>query len=306
MNACPTLFDVGGPAVGRRPCRGRRGWRERRRGCRFPGPFPGRAGEQSGQEVAVDELALVVDEEAAVCVTVPGDADVGSLVLVLVDDELAVLGEERVWFVVGKVSVGHPVGGDQLDRNVVEHLGYYLAGHAVAAVDDDLQRLQVVDVDEREGPLAELAGDVDLLAVAAARRVAESGEDQIADGRDPGVSGECERSLANELHAGVGLRVVRCGDHRAAVELPLADHEIEHLGADHPGIDHVGALGDQALAEPARHLRCLQAHVAADSDAEVAVRLAAEVGEHPGERPAEEVGGVAVHLLAVGAGRRRA
>ena len=92
---------------------------------------------------------------------------------------------------------------------------------------------------------------------------------------------------------------MRGGDHRAAVELPRADHEIEHLGADHPGIEDVRTLGDQAVAEPARHLRRLQTHVAADADAEVGDRLPAEVGEDPGERPAQQVGGVAVHLLAV-------
>ena len=45
-------------------------------------------GEQRGHEVAGDELALVVDEEAAVGVAVPGDAEVGALLAHLADDEL--------------------------------------------------------------------------------------------------------------------------------------------------------------------------------------------------------------------------
>ena len=45
-------------------------------------------GEQRGEEVAVDELAGVVDEEAAVGVAVPGDAELGALGAHLVDDEL--------------------------------------------------------------------------------------------------------------------------------------------------------------------------------------------------------------------------
>ena len=37
-----------------------------------------RLGQQRGEEVAVDELARVVDEEAAVGVAVPGDPEVGA------------------------------------------------------------------------------------------------------------------------------------------------------------------------------------------------------------------------------------
>jgi hypothetical protein len=44
-----------------------------------PGAFEHRLGQQRGEEVAVDERAVVVDEEAAVGVAVPGDAEVGAL-----------------------------------------------------------------------------------------------------------------------------------------------------------------------------------------------------------------------------------
>ena len=113
----------------------------------------------------------------------------------------------------------------------------------------------------------EVVVDVDDLDLAAARRVAKlAGEDQVADVADPRVAGERERALADELHAGVGLRVVRGGDHRTAVELVGADEEIEHLGADHPGVDDDGPLGDDPVAQPPRHLGRLQPHVAAEPD----------------------------------------
>ena len=72
-------------------------------------------GEHRGQEVAVDELAGVVDEEAAVGVAVPGDAEVGALLEHLVDDELAVLLQQRVGLVVGEVAVRRPVGVDEVE-----------------------------------------------------------------------------------------------------------------------------------------------------------------------------------------------
>src|SRR4051812_31958644 len=54
-----------------------------------------RLAEQRGEEVAVDEAAGVVDEEAAVGVAVPGDPEVGALRAHLLDDEAAVLPPPR-------------------------------------------------------------------------------------------------------------------------------------------------------------------------------------------------------------------
>ena len=68
---------------------------------------------------------------------------------------------------------------------------------------------------------------------AAAGRLAEPGFDLGLDVADPGVAGERQRALADQLHPGVGLGVVRGGDHRAAVELARADQVVEHLGRDH-------------------------------------------------------------------------
>ena len=59
-----------------------------------------RLGEERRDEVAGDELAGAVDEEAAVGVAVPGDADVGLLGDHALDDVAAVLFDERIGLVV--------------------------------------------------------------------------------------------------------------------------------------------------------------------------------------------------------------
>ena len=46
---------------------------------------------------------------------------------------------------------------------------------------------------------------------------------------------------ADDLHPRVVLRVVRGGDHHAAVEPELADGEIDHLGADEADVEHLRA-----------------------------------------------------------------
>ena len=94
-----------------------------------------RLGQQRREEVPVDERAGVVDEEAAVGVPVPGDPEVGAGLAHLLDDERAVLGQQRVGLVVGEVAVGHPVGLDQIEAEPLEQRPDHRAGHAVAAVD---------------------------------------------------------------------------------------------------------------------------------------------------------------------------
>ena len=95
-------------------------------------------GEESGDEVARDELATVVDEEAAVGVAVERDPEVGALLQRLADDELAVLGEQRVRLVVRERAVGLEVAADGLDRKPLEHGRQHRPGHPVCRVDHDL------------------------------------------------------------------------------------------------------------------------------------------------------------------------
>ena len=269
-----------------RPCPAPPARRARRRGCRRPGVFSStRRGEQRGQEVAGDELAGAVDEEAAVGVAVPGDPEVGAGLDHLADDELAVLGQQRVRLVVGELAVRHPVGLDEVERERLEDRPDHRAGHAVAAVEHDLQRLDRARVDDLQRLALEVRVDVDLLVGAAARGFAEAVLDVGADLLQAAVAGQRDAAALDHLRARVGLRVVAGGAHQAAVEVARADEPVEHLGADQPGVDDVRALGDHAVAVARGELGRRQAHVAPQADPQLARRLAGEVGESARARP---------------------
>ena len=152
---------------------------------------------------------------------------------------------------------------------------------------------------KRSAAAWKLGADVDVLGRAAAAASPEPGLDGAADVVDALVAAERQRPRAHELGAGVGLRVVRGGAHQAAVEAARADEEIEHLGADHPGVEDVGALGHHARAVARAQLGRGEAHVAPQPDAQLAGVLAGHVGEHAHERAADLLGPVAVELLAV-------
>ena len=82
---------------------------------------------------------------------------------------------------------------------------------------------------------------------------------------------------------------MRGGDHRAAVEASGTDEVIEHLGPDHPRVDHMRSLVEQALTHAFCHLRRGEPHVAPQADAERARVLAAQLGQDAGKRAAEQV-----------------
>ena len=118
--------------------------------------------KQRGDEVARDELAGVVDEEAAVGVAVVRDAEVGALLARLRDDELPVLLEQRVRLVVRERAVRLEVAADDVDlRQPLEHGRQHRPRHPVGGVDDDAQRPDRVDVDEREHLVDEPGPDVE-------------------------------------------------------------------------------------------------------------------------------------------------
>ena len=141
-----------------------------------------RLGEERGHEVSRDELAGVVDEEAAVSVSVVGDAEIGALAAGPLHDEGAVLREERVRLVVRKRAVRLEVAARDLElRQALEHGRKHRAGHPVRRVDDDSQRPDRVHVDEREHLVDEARPHVLLADLAAARDGAEAGRGAGAD-----------------------------------------------------------------------------------------------------------------------------
>ena len=181
-----------------------------------------RLGKQCGHEVAVDERALLVDEEASVGVAVPCDPEVGALVDDLAHDELPVLRQQRVGLVIGEVAVGLEVGLDQVESEALEDRPDHRAGHAVSTVDHDLERLDHTGIDELQSGLVELVPDRDVLDAPAARGIAEPFLDPRLDVADAGVARQRDRPALDELGAGVALGIVRRGAHQPAVELPAS------------------------------------------------------------------------------------
>ena len=223
--------------------------------------------QERRHEVAGDELAAVVDEEAPVGVTVVRDAQVGLLLGHLGDDELAVLGKQRIGLVIGEASVGLEVATDHVElRQALEDGREHHACHPVGGVDDDAERSNLGDVDERQNLRDEAGPDVLAANGSADSDRREPRLRQSADLREPRVSADGERPAPHDLHAGVLLRIVRCGDTDTAVELELGDGVIQHLRACETELNDVGPRVRDAVHDGLVHGRRGEPHVVADGD----------------------------------------
>ena len=194
--------------------------------------------EERGHEVAGDELAGVVDEEAAVGVAVEGRSEVGLVLAHLADHELAVLGQERVRLVVRERAVGLEEVRDGVDRDPLEDRREHDAAHPVRRVDHDPLPLDRLEVDERQHLVHEGRKDILLLDMSRGlSRACRRGQGSVADVQQARVAADRQRAAAHDLHPRVLLRIVRRGHLDAAVEPEVTDREVEHLGADEPDVD---------------------------------------------------------------------
>src|SRR5690606_791039 len=208
-----------------------------------------------------------------------------------VDDVLRLQGVGQV---VWEPTVEFEVERHDLEREAAEDRRDHLAGHAVARVDDDLQRPDRLGVDHRENMVGEVVEDLLGVHRPRRRRIRELvAQDEVADLPNPLVHTQRARLLAAQLEAVVLRRAVGGRHHDARVVARLADGEVEAVGTDQADVTDIRALVEDTVDDGAGQSGGRDAHVAPDHDL-----LGLEI-DH--ERPADLVGDLRVEFLRVDA-----
>ena len=203
-------------------------------------------GEKRSGEVTRDELARVVDEEAAVGVAVVCDSEVGVLLHDLRHDELAILREERVRLVVREGSVGFEVAAHDVElRQAFENAGSMAPAMPFAA-STTTRSGRMASTSTNDSTFETKVGQTSSLRTAPRRSTSPkpaSARALISTSPESPPTGA--RAAAHDLHPGVLLRVMRRGDADSTVEAELRDRVVEHLRPDEPELDDIGsAVGD--------------------------------------------------------------
>src|SRR6478752_3523306 len=261
--------------------------------------------DEPGDGAGRDGLAVGVDDEAAVGVTVEGEADVGTVLTHggLEVDEVG--GVEGVGLVVREGAVELEVERDDLEWQLgqpaarAEHGRHRVAAHAVAGVDDDLERARTGQVDE-----AAQEGGVVTEQIARRHRAGTPGRvreagptveqplGEVADLGETRVLAHGAGRRPAQLDAVVLGRVVARREHGAG-EVEGAAGVVEAVGRAEPDDGHVDAARGHTGGEGRGELRRARAHVVADDDTAGPVRD----GDDLGERGAEGVGHVGRELV---------
>ena len=244
-------------------------------------------------------------DEAAVRVTVEGEADVRT---VLPDRGLEVDevgGVERVGLVVGERAVELEVERHDLEgqlgetRGRAEDRGDGVPAHAVAGVDDDLERARARQVDETAQEAGVVGEHVARRhrtrpagGVSEARATVEEPLREVADLGEARVLAHRACRGPAELDAVVLGRVVARGEHRAG-QVQGAARVVEAVRRAQADQGDVDASRRHARRERGRQLRRAGTHVVADDDC---ARTVGD-GDHLGERGPDGVGHLGRELV---------
>jgi hypothetical protein len=187
------------------------------RGARRLGELARR--DERGEDRGTDDLAPLVDDEAPVGVAVEGQAQVRPGLHDLGLQVAGVLRLDRVGLVVGEAAVELEVQLGGLQRQPGEDGRHGVAAHAVAGVDDDLQRPQVRQARDQRLEVVAVAGQQVLLRDAPGGPVGRRQpgvEEALGVGTDlaqPAVLPHRGGARAAELDAVVLRGVVAGGEH---------------------------------------------------------------------------------------------
>ena len=266
--------------------------------------------DEGGDGARTDRLAALVHDEAAVGVTVEGEADVGAVLdhSGLEVDE--VLRLERVGLMVGEGAVELEIQRDHLERQGFQPRRSSkdgrrgMATHPVAGVDDDLERADTAQVHERaeEGGVVRQQVALDDRADGRLLRsgprhgnIVSTIEDplgEVTDLREPAALADRPRPRAAELDAVVLRGVVARREHRAR-QVECAARVVEPVGRAEADEGDVEAVCGDPLGEGLAEGRRARPHVGADDDAGGPLGE----GDDLGEGRADGAGDVVVELV---------
>ena len=255
--------------------------------------------DQRHQLVAVDQLALLVDDDQPVGVAVEREADVGAA-----RDHrfLEQLRMGRAAVVVDVEAVGRDAERDHLGAQLPQRLGRDVVGGAVGAIDHDLEPVEpqmlgeggLGEVDVAAARVVDPPGAADHLRLGELRALLEPLLDRLLV-----LVAELVAVGAEQLDAVVGERIVRGGDHHAEVGAHRPGQHRHRRGRHRAEQHDVHADAGEAGDHRRFHHVAGQARVLADHHA-VAVIAAQEVRAG---RLADAQRGLGRHRLAVGGAR---
>ena len=206
--------------------------------------------------IALNEACLLIEQEAAVKIAIPGHAEIRMALAHRLGRSLAVLLQDWVRHPVRELPVRLIVYLDQFARQILLQRVHDWPRRAVARIGHHRERLQGLHIDIGQKVLHIRIRDVHMLHAARhdiPERLERLRQHRLLELLEPRVAADWPRAGTHELHAVVLLWIVARRDHDAAIQLQMRRREIDHLRAALPDVHDIAAR----LREPA-HQSLLQ------------------------------------------------
>ena len=219
--------------------------------------------DEGGENIHRNDFALIVDESAAVGVSVEGGSEFRSGLPHLCSDGVQRFRMERIGLVIREVPVQFLVHRNDLEK--ILDARYFIRSHRVGVIDHDFQF--PVHPGKRAQEFPVLLGDV---VGGKCARFFRSLEvvlfDKFLNVGNSGRSTDGDIVFPAEFEAVPLLRVVGGGDHDAAVGLQKAVRMIGHRRGAESQVDHVASLFQDPFGKSLEQRFGVGAHVPSDHD----------------------------------------
>ena len=228
--------------------------------------------QQANDIIAFDKICLLIKQEAAVKVAVPGDAQISTAFADNLRRSLAVRHQQRIRYTVGEGAVRSFVQRNKFKRQMLSQLLEHRAGTAIAGISNDFHRLEHARINIGQKMLDICRHNVHLLQCAQGLATDQlmleiaGSSNHLANLLQTGITGNWTRITAHQLHAVIFLRIVAGSYHNAAISLQMSRGKINHLGTALTDIYNLCAAMTQALGQRINKRTTAQTDIMTDNN----------------------------------------
>src|SRR5690606_5241040 len=204
--------------------------------------------------VTLDELAVLIEEKAAIEIAIPGDTQISVMRFYGINRRRAIFFQQRIRNTVREFAIRLVMHLDEFERQKFFDTIDHQTGAAIAGIDDNFQRLQRGNIDVGQQVFYIVRSRIEHRVIAATKRRYELillGD--FLDIEQTGIATDRSRTFADEFHAVVVFGIVAgsyrdTAIHRLAIDLRMKGREVDFFGTAQTDIENI----DAAVAQPIR------------------------------------------------------
>ena len=228
--------------------------------------------QQADNIIALDKICLLVKEEAAVEVAIPGNTKIRTALTYNLSRSFTVGQQQRVGHTVREGTVRSFVQRDKFKRQMLRQLLQNRTGTAIAGVSNNFHRLEHACINIGQQMLDIGRHNIHMLqsthSFACYYLMHElfGCSNHLTDFLQTGIAGNRTCITAYQLHAVIFLGIMAGSNHNTAVCFQMSGSKINHFRTALADINNPGAAMAQSLRQRIHQCSAAQADIMSDNN----------------------------------------